>query len=139
MAMQSICDSAFTEKNPGRGSVPRVLRRSSVAAVCCLYGKRSPISDSVPSLQTLEDRRDRQDMALVHKFLTEKSGTDMFRQMAATGRAGTRQAAGGHGQVSSTPGQIPESIPLQCGQLRNGTSCQMMSSQPLMGLSSGTR
>jgi hypothetical protein len=48
-------------------------------------------------LQTLEDRRDRQDMALVHKFLTEKSGTDMFRQMAATGRAGTRQAAGGHG------------------------------------------
>jgi hypothetical protein len=48
-------------------------------------------------LQTLEDRRDRQDMTLVHKFLTEKSGTDMFRQMAATGRAGTRQAAGGHG------------------------------------------
>ncbi len=41
-------------------------------------------------LQTLEDRRERQDMALVHK-------TDMFRQMAANGRAGTRQAAGGHG------------------------------------------
>jgi hypothetical protein len=47
-------------------------------------------------LQTLEDRRERQNMALVHKFLTEKSGTDMFRQMAANG-AGTRQAAGGHG------------------------------------------
>jgi ribonuclease P/MRP protein subunit RPP40 len=48
-------------------------------------------------LQTLEDRRERQDMALVHKFLTEKKGNDMFRQMAANGRAGTRQAAGGHG------------------------------------------
>jgi hypothetical protein len=48
-------------------------------------------------LQTLEDRRKRQDMALVHKFLTEKKGNDMFRQMAANGRAGTRQAAGGHG------------------------------------------
>ncbi len=35
-------------------------------------------------LQPLVERRDRQDMALVHKFLTEKSGTDMFRQIAAT-------------------------------------------------------
>jgi hypothetical protein len=34
---------------------------------------------------------------MVHKFLTKKSGTDMFRQMAENGRAGTRQAAGGHG------------------------------------------
>jgi hypothetical protein len=44
----------------------------------------------------LVERRDRQDMFLVHKFLTEKSGTDMFRQIAANGRAGTRQVAGGH-------------------------------------------
>jgi hypothetical protein len=36
-------------------------------------------------LQTLVERRDMQDMALVHKFLTEKSGTDMFRQIAANG------------------------------------------------------
>ncbi len=34
-------------------------------------------------LQTLVERRDRQDMALVHKFLTEKSGTDRFRLMGA--------------------------------------------------------
>jgi hypothetical protein len=48
-------------------------------------------------LNTLLERRDAQDMSLVHKFLTEKSGSDMFRQIAANGRAGTRQAAGGHG------------------------------------------
>jgi hypothetical protein len=48
-------------------------------------------------LQSLMERRDRQDMALIHKFLTEKSGTGMFRQIAANGRAGTRQTAGGHG------------------------------------------
>jgi hypothetical protein len=48
-------------------------------------------------LKTLLERRETQDMALVHKFLTEKSGSDMFRQIAANGRAGTRQAAGGHG------------------------------------------
>ncbi len=47
-------------------------------------------------LQPLVERSDRQDIALVHKFLTEKSGTDMFRQIAANGRVGTRQAAGGH-------------------------------------------
>jgi hypothetical protein len=48
-------------------------------------------------LNTLLERRDAQDMSLVHKFLTEKSGSDMFRQIAVNGRAGTRQAAGGHG------------------------------------------
>ncbi len=34
-------------------------------------------------IQPLLERRVRQDMALVHKFLTEKSGTDIFRQIAA--------------------------------------------------------
>jgi hypothetical protein len=34
---------------------------------------------------------------LVQKFLTEKSGTDIIRQIAKNGRAGTRQALGGHG------------------------------------------
>ena len=48
-------------------------------------------------LNTLLERRDAQDMSLVHKFLTEKSGSDMFRQIAVNGRDGTRQAAGGHG------------------------------------------
>jgi hypothetical protein len=44
-------------------------------------------------LQTLVERRDRQDMALVHEFLTEKSGTDMFRQIAANGIPDKLQAA----------------------------------------------
>jgi hypothetical protein len=30
-------------------------------------------------------------------FLTEKSSMDMFRDIEENGRAGTRQAAGGHG------------------------------------------
>ena len=36
-------------------------------------------------------------MALVHKFLTEQTGTDLFRLTAAQNRARTRQAAGEHG------------------------------------------
>ncbi len=43
-------------------------------------------------LYALVERSDRQDMALVHKFLTEKSGTEMFKQIA-----GTRQASDGYG------------------------------------------
>jgi hypothetical protein len=48
-------------------------------------------------LKTLEERRGGQDMALVHKFLTEQTGTDLFRLTAAQNRARTRQAAGEHG------------------------------------------
>jgi hypothetical protein len=36
-------------------------------------------------------------MALVHKFLTEQTGTDLFRLTAAQDRARTRQATGEHG------------------------------------------
>jgi hypothetical protein len=36
-------------------------------------------------------------MALVHKFLTEQTGTELFRLTAAQNRARTRQAAGEHG------------------------------------------
>jgi hypothetical protein len=43
------------------------------------------------------ERRGGQDMALVHKFLTEQTGTDLFRLTAAQNRARTRQAAGEHG------------------------------------------
>jgi ribonuclease P/MRP protein subunit RPP40 len=48
-------------------------------------------------LKTLEERRGGQDMALVHKFLTEQTGTELFRLTAAQDRARTRQAAGEHG------------------------------------------
>ncbi len=43
-------------------------------------------------LETLEERRGGQDMALVHKFLTEQTGTELFRLTAAQNRARTRQA-----------------------------------------------
>ncbi len=36
-------------------------------------------------------------MALVHKFLTEQTGTELFRLTAAQDRARTGQAAGEHG------------------------------------------
>ncbi len=50
-------------------------------------------------LETLEKRREKQDMSLpvVYKFMTEKSGSDMFRHLAAQDRIRTRQAAGEHG------------------------------------------
>jgi hypothetical protein len=47
-------------------------------------------------LKTLEERRGGQDMALVHKFLIEQTGTDLFRLTAAQDRARTRQATGEH-------------------------------------------
>jgi hypothetical protein len=48
-------------------------------------------------LKTQKERRDGQDMALVHKFLTEQTGTDLLRLTAAQDRARTRKAAGEHG------------------------------------------
>jgi len=48
-------------------------------------------------LETLEKRREKQDMSLVYKFMTEKSGSDMFRHLAAQDGIRTRQAAGEHG------------------------------------------
>jgi hypothetical protein len=44
-------------------------------------------------------------MALVHKFLADDSGTEIFRRLASQERVRTRQAAGGHGlavQFAST-------------------------------------
>jgi hypothetical protein len=46
-------------------------------------------------IETLEDRRRSQDMVLVHKFLTEKTGTELFQRKASQHR--TRQMAGGLG------------------------------------------
>jgi hypothetical protein len=48
-------------------------------------------------LKSLEERRKDQDMNLVYKFLTERTGTDMFRRTVTDQRATTRQAAGEHG------------------------------------------
>jgi hypothetical protein len=48
-------------------------------------------------LESLEERRNSQDMALVHKFLTEKTGTDLFQRAAAELNTRTRQTAGEHG------------------------------------------
>jgi hypothetical protein len=45
-------------------------------------------------LETLEKRRDDQDLALVYKFVTKKGGQTLFKRQ---GGARTRQAAGGHG------------------------------------------
>ncbi len=36
-------------------------------------------------------------MALVHKFLTEDTGTELFQRMTTERRSRTRQAAGEHG------------------------------------------
>ncbi len=44
-----------------------------------------------------KERRGGQDMALVYKFLTEHTGTDLFRLTAVQGRERTRQAVGEHG------------------------------------------
>jgi hypothetical protein len=48
-------------------------------------------------LQLLEDRRSEQGLALVHKFLTDRTKTDLFRRIPETERARTRQAAGDQG------------------------------------------
>jgi ribonuclease P/MRP protein subunit RPP40 len=45
-------------------------------------------------LETLEKRRDDQDLALVYKFVTKKGGQTLFNRQ---GGARTRQAAGGNG------------------------------------------
>jgi hypothetical protein len=49
------------------------------------------------SLKSLEERRNSQDMALVHKFQKEKTGTDLFQRTAAKLNTRKRQAAGEDG------------------------------------------
>ncbi len=48
-------------------------------------------------LKTLEERRTAQDMALVHKFLTERGEPGLFKRTSDQQRSRTRQAAGEHG------------------------------------------
>jgi hypothetical protein len=64
-------------------------------------------------------------MALVHKFLTEQTGTDLFRLTSAQNRARTRQAAGEHGlsvQYAWTDPRKYSSV--RSGLLKTGTDCQ---------------
>ncbi len=48
-------------------------------------------------LESLEERSNSQGMALVHKFLTEKTGTGLFQRAVAELNTRPRQAAGEYG------------------------------------------
>jgi hypothetical protein len=65
-------------------------------------------------LATLEERRGGQDMALVHKFLTEQTGTDLFRLTVAQDRARTRQAAGEHDLSVKFSWTVPRKVLVCC-------------------------
>lgn len=73
------------------------VQEKAIKMVAGLRGSTYEEKCAELGLKTLEERRGGQDMALVHKFLTERTGTDLFRLTAAQGRARTRQAAGEHG------------------------------------------
>ena len=79
-------------------------------------------------LKTLEERRGGQDMALVHKFLTEQTGTELFRLTAQLPRIGQEHGKQRENMVYqyNSPGQIPGSTRLMSRLLRTGTSCQRM-------------
>ena len=65
-------------------------------------------------LQTLKARREGQDMALVHKFLTDDSGTELFRSLASQERTRTRQAAGEHGLAVQFARMDPRTLFVLC-------------------------
>jgi hypothetical protein len=73
-------------------------------------------------------------MALVHKFLMDDSGTELFRRLASQERARTRQAAEGTDLLSSLPGRTPESTRSMLEQLRSGTSYRRRLEQHLVEL-----
>ncbi len=77
-------------------------------------------------LETREERRGGQDMALVHKFLTEQTGTDLFRLTVAQDRARTRQAAGEHGLSVQFARTDPRKYSFAVRTVQNwiGTNCQ---------------
>ena len=72
-------------------------------------------------LKTLEERRGGQDMALVHKFLTEQ--TCSGSQHPRTGQEHGQQQENMAYQCN-TQGRIPENIRLLSGLLKIGTDCQ---------------
>ncbi len=75
-----------------------------------LQGMMYPDKCKELRLETLEERRDRLDMALVHKLLTENTGTGLFQRTASQQRARTRQAAGEHDSVCSLQERTLEGI-----------------------------
>jgi hypothetical protein len=89
-------------------------------------------------LETLEERRGGQDMALVHKFLTEQTGTELFRLTAAQDRARTRQAAGEHGLSVQFARTDPRKYSFAVLTVRTGTNCQRMWRLPKTARSSRT-
>jgi hypothetical protein len=78
----------------GRQGHPREGAREAVKMVNRLQGATYQEKCRELGLESLEERRNSQDMALVHKFLTEKMGTDLFQRAAAELNTRTRQAAG---------------------------------------------
>jgi hypothetical protein len=66
----------------------------TVKMVSGLKGESNLEKSTELGLQSLEDRKGEQDLALVHKFLTERTKTDLFRRTDEIERARTRQAAG---------------------------------------------
>jgi len=73
------------------------VQEKAVKMVAGLKGETYQEKCAELGLETLEKRREKQDMSLVYKFMTEKSGSDMFRHLAAQDGIRTRQAAGEHG------------------------------------------
>jgi len=73
------------------------VQEKAVKMVAGLKGETYQERCAELGLETLEKRREKQDMSLVYKFMTEKSGSDMFRHLAAQDGIRTRQAAGEHG------------------------------------------
>jgi hypothetical protein len=73
------------------------VQENAVKMVAGLKGKDYLEKCAELDLQTLEARRRDQDMALVHKFLTDGSNFSLFIKTAEQDRARTRQAAGDHG------------------------------------------
>jgi ribonuclease P/MRP protein subunit RPP40 len=70
------------------------VQEKAVKMVAGLKGANFLEKSAELGLETLEKRREDQDLALVYKFVTKKGGQTLFHRQ---GGARTRQAAGGHG------------------------------------------
>ncbi len=65
------------------------VQEKAVKMVSGLQGTTYPDKCKELGLETLEEHRDRLDMALVHKLLTENTGTGLFQRMASQQRVRT--------------------------------------------------
>jgi len=68
------------------------VQKKAVKMVAGLKGTTYEEKCAELGLQTLEERRNRQDTALVHNFLTSGTETSSFARSKARERASTRQA-----------------------------------------------